>query len=203
MDFNLFHAVNGLAGRSDLFEDLMRIFAVDAQYFFVALMAALFLAAGRWASENLRRAVIAAGLSAGLALGIAQVISGFVERSRPYVTHPHSVHLFIPASADPSFPSDHATAAFAISVSILLRNRRAGYVAIFVAVVMSVGRVAVGTHYPGDVLAGAALGALAALFFWIPVIRRYVDLVADWLGGLYDRIWATVTRKQVAARPSA
>jgi undecaprenyl-diphosphatase len=115
-------------------------------------------------------------------------------RPRPYLAHPGDAHLFIPASHDPSFPSDHATAAFAIAVAILLRHRKAGVLALVLATLVSVGRVAVGTHYPGDVLAGAAVGTVAALIFWHPSVRRPLHRLAEWAGGLYERVALTLLR---------
>ncbi len=89
---------------------------------------------------------------------------------------------------DPSFPSDHATAAFAIAVSIFLRNRKVGILALVMATILAVSRVAVGTHYPGDVLGGAVLGTLCALFFYIPAVRGPPHRLADWVSGLYDEV---------------
>jgi undecaprenyl-diphosphatase len=188
VDFSLYKALNGLAVNHDGFEDALRFVALDAQYFFVALLGALFLARGKWRSINGRHGVVAAGFSALLALGAAQVISHLWERPRPYVAHPGDAHLFIAPSPDPSFPSDHATAAFAIAVAILLRHRRAGYVALAMATVVSVARVVVGTHYPSDVIGGAILGALAAAVFWSTPIRGPLRRLAAWAGGIYDRL---------------
>jgi undecaprenyl-diphosphatase len=199
VDLTLFKALNGVAYHHDRLEDFLRWFALDGQYLFVALLAVMFLARGRWTSRNARHGVVAAGFSALLALGVAQIVAGIVDRPRPFVAHPAVAHLYIPPSTDPSFPSDHATAAFAIAVSIALRNRRIGWLALGMATLLSVARVAVGTHYPGDVLAGAALGTLAALFFWIPAVRDPLHRLADWAAALYERIatrllggrWAT------------
>lgn len=168
-------------------EDVLRFFALDAQYLFVALLAVLFLVRGKWRSVNGRHGVVAAGFSALLALGIAQLIADLWSRPRPYISHP-DVHLFISASHDPSFPSDHATAAFAIAVALFLRHRKAGWVALGLATILSVARVAVGTHYPGDVVAGALIGAAAALVFWRPSVREPLHRVADWAGRIYDRV---------------
>jgi undecaprenyl-diphosphatase len=153
---------------------------------------------GKWRSVNGRHGVVAAGFSAALALGGAQIISHLWERPRPYVAHAADAHLFIPASPDPSFPSDHATAAFAIAVALLLRHRRAGILALAMAVVVSVARVAVGTHYPSDVLGGALLGTAAALAFWHPSVRRPLHALADWSGRFYE-----ATADRLLRRPGA
>lgn len=188
MDFALYEALNGLAEKSDRIEDVLQFIALDAQFFFIALLAGLFLARGRWASQNARHGVIAAGLSAALALGAAQVITGIWDRPRPYVAHPGDAHLFISASPDPSFPSDHATAAFAIAMAIWLRSRRAGTVAFAMAGLLAISRVAVGTHYPSDVIAGAAIGIAAALFFLLPPVRGPLHRFADQLSAIYERL---------------
>ena len=187
LDLRLFEQLNGYAARHDGFEDVLRWFSVDAQVIFLALLAVLFFARGKYLSRNGRHGVAAAGFSALLALGIAQVISHLWERPRPYAAHPAHAHLLLPASADPSFPSDHATAAFAIAVAIFLRHRKAGTLALVLATIVSVSRVALGTHYPSDVIAGAVLGALCALVFWIPWVRTRLNALADWVGALYDR----------------
>jgi membrane-associated phospholipid phosphatase len=188
MDYDLFSSINGFAARHDWAEDPLRFFAVQGPVFFALLLAAVFLLRGKWRSVSGRHGVVAAGFSAAVALGIAQVIAHLWERPRPHLSHPGGAHLFIPASYDPSFPSDHATAAFAIAIALLLRHRRAGALAIAMAAVLSVARVAVGTHYPADVLAGALLGAAVALLLWLPAARRPLHALGDESGRLYDRI---------------
>jgi undecaprenyl-diphosphatase len=68
--------------------------------------------------------------------------------------------------------------------------------------VLSVGRVAIGVHYPSDVLAGAAVGGGAALAFWLPPARRRVDALADLIGSWWDRAlgWGA-DRAGIAWRP--
>lgn len=199
IDFTIYKAINGLAYHHDGLEDFLRFVAQDAQYFFAALLVALFVVSGRWRTREGRHGAVAAGLSAALALGIAHFITDLVARPRPYLAHPGQAHLFIPPSHDGSFPSDHATASFAIAVALLLRHRKAGLAALLVAIVLSVARVAVGTHYPADVLAGAALGSAAALVLWAPPIRQRLNALADWAGAVYERILFRLTR----LRPSA
>jgi undecaprenyl-diphosphatase len=196
MDLTLYKALNGFAAQHDAFEDVLRFFAHDAQYLFVALLAGLFLAAGKWRSINARHGVVAAGFSALLGLAIAHVIAELWDRARPYDAHAASAHLFVPPSSDPSFPSDHATAAFAIAVSIWLRNRRAGWVALAMATVVAVARVAVGVHYPSDVIGGAMIGTACALVLWLPPVRRPPHALAEWVGSVYERILDKVLRRQ-------
>lgn len=155
---------------------------------------------GKWRSLNGRHGVVAAGFSALLALGIAHLIVELWARPRPYVAHAADAHLFIDRSHDPSFPSDHATAAFAIAVALLLRHRKAGWLALAMAAVLSVARVAVGTHYPSDVLAGAAIGTLAALVLWHPSVRRPLHRLAEWAGALYERALERLTGRSAPAR---
>jgi undecaprenyl-diphosphatase len=198
MDLTLYKALNGFAAHHDALEDVLRFFALDAQYFFVGLLAVLFLATGKWRSVNARHGVVAAGFSALLALGIAHLITEFWDRARPYEAHPTAAHLFISPSSDPSFPSDHATAAFAIAVAIWLRSRKAGWLALAMATILAVSRVAVGVHYPGDVIGGALIGTASALIFWVPPIRRPLHWLAEWVGSVYERVLDRVLRRRPA-----
>ncbi|MBA3261085.1 MAG: phosphatase PAP2 family protein, partial [Thermoleophilaceae bacterium] len=163
MDFDVYKQLNGLTDRHRALEEILRFIAEDGQLLFLVLLAALFFARGKWRSRNARHGVVAAGFSALLALGVAQLVASLWDRPRPYEAHPGEAHLLLPPSPDPSFPSDHAAGAYAIAVAILLRHRKAGVVALILATLVAVARVALGTHYPTDVLGGAALGAVAAL----------------------------------------
>jgi undecaprenyl-diphosphatase len=194
MDFSLYKTLNGFAFHHDSWEDVARFLESIAPLFFVVLLAALFLARGKWRSRNARHGVVAAGLSAGVALVLAKVLSDVIARQRPFVDHPHSAHLFIKHAADYGFPSDHASGAFAIAVALLLRHRPAGLVALAMAVAISIGRVMVGVHYPSDVAAGALLGTACALLFWLPRVRGPLSALADWLSALYERLAVAVLR---------
>ncbi len=132
-------------------------------------------------------------VSALLALAMAHVIADIWARPRPYESHADA-HLFIAPSHDPSFPSDHATAAFAIAVALFLRHRKAGWIALALATILSIARVAVGTHYPADVVAGAAIGAAAALIFWHPSVRGPLHRLAEWAGRTYDAALRSLAR---------
>jgi membrane-associated phospholipid phosphatase len=107
------------------------------------------------------------------------------DRPRPFIGDSGTVPL-IAHSADSSFPSDHAIVAAAIATSLLMVNRRLGIAALSITALICIARVAVGVHYPLDVLAGALLGAAAALTMRLPALSAVLDSIADRAGGLYD-----------------
>ncbi len=185
-DLVLTHDLNAWAGRHDAIEDPISAYAAASEALFLVLLAVLFLVVWGRMRTVARRAAVAAGAAAGLALALGQVISHLVDRPRPFVAHPDLVHLFAPHAADASFPSDHTTAAFAIAVAILLRNRLWGLLTLAAAALLGLSRVVIGVHYPADVLAGAALGSAVALALYAPAARRVTDAVADRLGALMD-----------------
>jgi undecaprenyl-diphosphatase len=185
MDFTLLKDLNDFAARHDGFEDIAGVIAQNSEWVFIGLLAVLFLATGKWESRNARHGVVAAGLAAALALAVAHGITMLWDRPRPFETH-RAVHLFVSHAGDPSFPSDHATAGFAIAVSLLLRSRRVGIFALVLAAAMAASRVVIGVHYPSDVVAGACLGTASALFFWLEPVRSRLDRLADWAGGVYE-----------------
>lgn len=185
MDWPVLHALNDFLAGHDALEDPVVAYVNAGQALFLLLVVGLFVLV-RVSRVAVRRGTVAAVTSAGGALLAAQVVSRLVERPRPFVSDPGGVHLFSGHVADPGFPSDHATASFAIAVAILLRSRRWGLVVLAMATVLSIGRVAMGVHYPTDVIGGATLGSAVALLLWIPPLRRATDVLADRIGGLWD-----------------
>src|SRR3954449_11150119 len=168
MDRSIVEALNGFLVRHDGIEDPWMLYVRASEALFLALVLGLFLLGSR----RLQRAAVAAAASAGLALAAALGLSIALARARPFASDPSHVRLLIPHAADAGFPSDHATAAFAIATALLLRDRRYGLPALVLAAVLAVGRVAAGVHFPSDVLAGAALGASVALILTTHHPRR-------------------------------
>lgn len=188
MDWSLLHSLNNFMAAHDGFEDPLLFYVEISEALFAATLLVVFLLAYGPRHAGWRRASVAALLSAGVALAIGKLISELVDRARPFVLDPHGVHLFSPHAADPGFPSDHATAAFAIATAIVLRKRGWGIVALLAAAILSAGRVALGVHFPSDVLAGAALGAAVAVGLWWAPLRARIDALADLLGRAWDRL---------------
>jgi undecaprenyl-diphosphatase len=87
-----------------------------------------------------------------LGWGVAEALQAVIPRARPHgralVARPHT-H---------SFPSGHATIAFAAATVLGALAPRGRIVFYLLAAAIAWSRVYVGVHYPLDVLAGAALG---------------------------------------------
>lgn len=176
MDTRLFEAINGLAGRQDAVDDLFEMIAHYGPFLMIAVLLGLwFWPASRARRDQLQTSAIVATLSATLALGVNQVIIHLWDRPRPFAAH--AATLLLAPSKDPSFPSDHATFAFAIAVAVLLVARRLGWLLFIFAALLGLARVWTGEHYPSDVIAGAAIGSLVAIICMAeyPRIERLLD----------------------------
>jgi undecaprenyl-diphosphatase len=83
-----------------------------------------------------------------------------VMRARPFTVT--EVELLIPPPGDWSFPSGHTSASFAAAASIAALGRGYAVAAYALAALISFSRLYLFVHYPGDVLAGLALGLFCA-----------------------------------------
>jgi membrane-associated phospholipid phosphatase len=84
------------------------------------------------------------------------------------------------ALATPSFPSDHAVMAGTAATGLWLASRVLGAIAAAAAVLMAFSRVYIAAHYPWDVVAGLAFGALVALLGWL-LLRAPLTAGTGWL----------------------
>jgi undecaprenyl-diphosphatase len=112
MDYRLFHDLNGLAAKDDLFDAAIRFYASNGALIFPAVLILLWLFPGRQALRA-RTAAVAAAAAAVVAFGINQSLNHVANRARPYAVH--QVHLLLARSHDASFPSDHTAVAFAVA----------------------------------------------------------------------------------------
>jgi undecaprenyl-diphosphatase len=151
--------MNGWAGTSATTDCLMIwISAAGVPLAILAVAAQWWLQTDK---RHTRHVPLAAGFSFVLGLALNQIFLLFIHRARPYDRD--VTNLLIARSGDFSFPSDHATATFAIAAAFLLHGmRRRGLGFLVVALLVALSRVYVGTHYASDVLGGALTGIVAA-----------------------------------------
>lgn len=188
-DFNVVH---DFANSTTWLHGFMEFMAKDG----IALLA-ITLLAGWWLgrrADSPRKVAIAvwAAVAAVVALALVQPIANAADEQRPFVGH---FTPLIKHAADAGFPSDHATGAGAIAAGLLFLSWRLGLVTLLVSLLIAFSRVYVGVHFPQDVAAGLALGAVVAvigIFLVVPLLTRLLD-------------WLTTTpvRPVIVARGSA
>jgi undecaprenyl-diphosphatase len=155
------------------------------------------LAVGLWLlsppGDTRWKRACAAGLgSAALGLAVNQAIAHVWDRARPYDAHHAIVPLMTP-SADPSFPSDHATAAFSIAFGIFFVSRRAGWWFLAFAGLIAVSRVLAGMHYPTDVLASFILSAIGGFIVVRFAMERILVPLISVVSRLTDPLIAAIS----------
>jgi undecaprenyl-diphosphatase len=136
------------------------------------------LAGWGWKDSDLRRRGLAGAATVAAAGLMDQLVKNIVCRARPNA--PEAGAFFsnfpcVPAKyAYASFPSGHATTAFATAVLLTLWYPRWAGVWMVLAAMVGLSRVVLGSHFPSDVLAGALLGSAVALVVhaYVPALRR-------------------------------
>src|SRR5712691_2367619 len=152
MDYRVYHSINLFVYQHAWLGVGLSVLETWAVPVIAVATFALWLLARPGGSRQWKLASACALASASLALLINQLIGKLWQRQRPFAAHP-SAHVWGSRSHDPSFPSDHASAAFAIAFAVLFFDRLAGSLFLIAAIVIAVGRVFIGAHYPADVLA--------------------------------------------------
>ncbi len=103
-------------------------------------------------------------LLTGLILGNGLLKNVFM-RPRPFMLD-DAVDLLIRTPQDWSFPSGHTLSSFEAATAIFQYNRIWGSAAYILAGFIAFSRMYLQVHFPSDVLAGAVLGILIALWVY-------------------------------------
>jgi len=171
-ELEIIHGVQSL-----LTTDQARGLAVFASRYLVFVFVLICAALG-YGKKRLhwRRTAYDAAWAALLAIVIANFIGLLIFRERPYLVSPEILQLIPPPLTTHSFPSGHTAVSFAAAAAITLGAPEIGLGAIILAVGVGLGRVAVGVHYPTDILAGAILGILCAyaVRYLRPTLTRWI-----------------------------
>jgi len=127
-------------------------------------------------SDRIMASALLAPVLAVLVFLINQPIASAVSEERPYYKMPKALVL-LAKSHDWSFPSDHATLAGAVTVTLFYVSKRLGYISLALALLMAFARVYAGVHYPLDVAVGLLDGALTATIVRLILIVPITSIV--------------------------
>jgi membrane-associated phospholipid phosphatase len=145
----------------------------------IAVPLAIVLVAWRRGDRETARRGVLGALAVTAAGLLGQVAKNLLCRARPNADAPgvfFSGFPCFPASyALASFPSGHATTAFALATLLSLWYPR--WTAVWLVIAIGVGwsRIVLGSHFPSDVLGGAVLGVAVVL-----VMQRWVSGPGKW-----------------------
>ncbi|OIQ63248.1 putative undecaprenyl-diphosphatase YbjG [mine drainage metagenome] len=105
-------------------------------------------------------------------------------------------HVFVAHAADGSFPSDHLTLLWGVSLSFLLhqRVRWAGVLLALLGLPVAWARIYLGVHFPLD-MAGAAGVAASSAYLCFRQERWYVQRVYRWVHAVYQQLLARPIRR--------
>ena len=159
IDGQITATINSLAGRYAGL-DFAAIFVAKYMIFVLVLSVAASWYV-RIDRATWRFRAISCGLAVAAGLLLNQVILLFVSRVRPYDLG--LTHLIVEKSADPSFPSDHATVVFAVAFTLILLRDRFRHIYLILAVMVALARIFIGVHFFGDVVGAILTAAVAAV----------------------------------------
>jgi membrane-associated phospholipid phosphatase len=100
---------------------------------------------------------------------VCQILKKLVKRPRPWQKFPDRVALVL-SPKDDSMPSSHAGTSFAFAAALILVEHPLWWAALIWSSLVIVSRYLLRVHYPSDLFAGAAVGAIVS---WIYVYITY------------------------------
>ncbi|WNY24457.1 hypothetical protein MmiHf6_17970 [Methanimicrococcus hongohii] len=100
-----------------------------------------------------------------LSTGITGILKEIIARPRPYVELGlTAADMLVPTLPIGSFPSGHTTTAFTVATVAAYHFRKFAIPLFILASIAGLARLYLSVHYPSDIIAGAVVGILSALF---------------------------------------
>lgn len=125
-------------------------------YGFVWILVAIFLV--WWEGKN-RYSLYGLAIAGGLSIAFSEILlKNIIHRSRPELIL--SFTYLVDSTETFSFPSTHATMAFASSWILSYSHPRWKYALYLLAFLIAFSRIYLGKHFPSDVIAGGILGTV-------------------------------------------
>jgi undecaprenyl-diphosphatase len=192
VDWRVFHAIYDVSLDHHWIGSFFNAVEKASIPLMIVLTVGLWLLARPGGGRKWKLAATSGLTAAVVALGVNLVLHSIWDRPRPYETHAIS-HPWS-SSTDASFPSDHASASLAIALAVLALDAAVGAVFLAIALLIAVGRIFVGAHYPGDILASAGV-AIVAAFVAVRVARPLLSALVRLVERLTDPVLAPLWRR--------
>lgn len=181
LNINVFRVINDL-GKQFTFLNPAAIFV--AEYTLYLLCFSILFYWFKMRSTQNRLMIIQAVISFLLAEAIGKISGLFYSHNQPFAVLPDVIQL-VEHRIDNSFPSDHTILFFAISFSIWLVRKKVGAIWLLIACTVGISRIWVGVHYPIDIIVGAIIGVISAVFvYWLGTKFHFLK---KWLA-LYEKV---------------
>lgn len=170
MDRAIFYWINGWP---EWLNPLFQFFSEGFKGIYLRItLVALLIVMVRW--QRTRIAAITAVIAWPLANELADVLKAALLLQRPNVNLSDAI-LRVDKLTSPGMPSAHAATMMSIAVCFFLGGPRPlAYGWLVVAILTGLSRIYVGVHFPSQVLAGWAVGALVG-FAVYRLIGKYLE----------------------------
>jgi undecaprenyl-diphosphatase len=185
-DDSIVHSLNGLVGRWPIFDRAMAFVSMNALCqgaLFISIFWYYWFRQADTANRKVTREHLLCTIAGGM---FAIVIARALAVALPFRMRPRfepSLHFVLPQGLDPgnfwdwsAFPSDHAVMFAALATGLVFISWRAGLLSyLYISVIVLFPRLYLGIHYPTDLLAGAALGALCGVCVNLAPVRARIS----------------------------
>lgn len=157
LDSSIFNFLHNLAGQYSFLGWLFRFCSDDLIYVLAAVFVLYILSnfKSRRRIYLFSLGILSVVVSRGL---IAEFIKYFYNRARPIL------ELGLSSSGEAltsSFPSGHMAVLVPLTLLVWHENKKVGKWFIFGTILVGIGRIATAWHWPTDILAGIAVGAIS------------------------------------------
>lgn len=167
LDVVLFSWLNSLAGRSDLLDGLIIFSAVYLLYIIIFIfLGVTFLSSFHAFRRKHVELFIFAFASAVFArFAVTELIRFLYNRPRPFEVLTE-IYQLVYHSGGEAIPSGHAAFASAIAAAVSFYYPKISIFFWAAAILIGLGRVAAGVHWPSDILAGVVVGFVSAFLLF-------------------------------------
>ncbi len=164
LNIELFYFINSFAGLNEylnIFFIFIGKYLIYLMIFFILIYFFFLL----WKKKIHLKEIIFLNIALLTPWLIVKLIKISFPTERPFYFL-NEVNKLIEKEPLDSFPSGHAVFAFSLAFILFYKNKKIGYLFLFLASLVSIGRILVGVHYPLDILIGFLISLLTPLLIF-------------------------------------